>query len=61
VIDSIFVDVENHIKQGDLIKDYKMSALPLLYDHLVKLIKCLVIFHILSRPNVDTTMNNQKP
>ncbi|KAI9398697.1 hypothetical protein POPTR_003G214200v4 [Populus trichocarpa] len=42
VIDSIFVDVENHIKQGDLIKDYKMSALPLLYDHLVKLIKCLV-------------------
>ncbi|KAL9349148.1 hypothetical protein Peur_056403 [Populus x canadensis] len=42
VIDSIFVDVENHIKQGDLIKDYKMSALPLLYDHLVKLIKCLM-------------------
>ncbi|KAL9386241.1 hypothetical protein Peur_019365 [Populus x canadensis] len=42
VIDSIFVEVEKHIKQGDLISEYKMSALPLLYDHLVKLIQCLV-------------------
>ncbi|KAL3604876.1 hypothetical protein D5086_005735 [Populus alba] len=42
VIDSIFVEVENRIEQGDLISEYKMSALPLLYDHLVKLIKCLV-------------------
>ena len=61
MIDSIFVDVENRIEQGDLISEYKMSALPLLYDHLVKLIQCLVIVHILSRRNVDTTMNNQKP
>ncbi|CAK7339194.1 unnamed protein product [Dovyalis caffra] len=43
VIDFIFSDVDKHIDQGDLMKsDYKMSALPFLYDHFVKLIKYLL-------------------
>ncbi|KAK1390765.1 1,3-beta-glucan synthase [Heracleum sosnowskyi] len=42
VIDYIFSEVDKHIESGDLISEYKMSALPSLYDHLVKLIKYLV-------------------
>ena len=44
VINFIFSEVKKHIDQGDLIREYNMSALPLLYDHFVKLIKYLVIF-----------------
>ncbi|KAJ6325907.1 hypothetical protein OIU78_013073 [Salix suchowensis] len=42
VIDVIFKDIDRHIIEGNLISDYKMSALPFLYDHFVKLIKCLL-------------------
>ncbi|KAJ6704704.1 LYST-INTERACTING PROTEIN LIP5 DOPAMINE RESPONSIVE PROTEIN DRG-1 [Salix purpurea] len=42
VIDDIFEDIDSHIIEGNLISDYKMSALPFLYDHFVKLIKCLL-------------------
>lgn len=42
VIDKIFTVVEEHIKGGILVTDYKMSALPSLYEHFVKLMKCLL-------------------
>lgn len=42
VIDYIFSEVDKHIEAGNLISEYKMSALPSLYDHFVKLIKYLV-------------------
>ncbi|KAI5600222.1 hypothetical protein BDE02_01G011600 [Populus trichocarpa] len=42
VIDFIFSEVNKHIEDGDLISEYKMSALPFLYDHFVKLIKYLL-------------------
>ncbi|WCJ32414.1 glucan synthase-like 12 [Euphorbia peplus] len=42
VIDFIFKEVENHINEGNLILEYKMSALPSLYDHFVKLITYLL-------------------
>lgn len=42
VIEYIFSEVDKHIEAGDLISEYKMSALPSLYDHFVKLIKYLV-------------------
>ncbi|KAJ4849393.1 Callose synthase 3 [Turnera subulata] len=42
VIDSIFSDVDKHIEAGDLITEYRMSALPDLYDQFVKLIKYLL-------------------
>ncbi|KAI9400626.1 hypothetical protein POPTR_001G012200v4 [Populus trichocarpa] len=42
VIDFIFSEVNIHIDGGDLISEYKMSALPFLYDHFVKLIKYLL-------------------
>lgn len=42
VIEIIFAEVEKHIGTGDLIQEYRMSALPSLYDHFVKLIKYLV-------------------
>ncbi|KAJ6945093.1 callose synthase 3 [Populus alba x Populus x berolinensis] len=42
VIDFIFSEVNKHIDEGDLISEYKMSALPFLYDHFVKLIKYLL-------------------
>jgi len=42
VIEIIFAEVDKHIDTGDLIQEYKMSALPSLYDHFVKLIKYLV-------------------
>ncbi|XP_007014816.2 PREDICTED: callose synthase 3 isoform X1 [Theobroma cacao] len=42
VIDAIFSKVDELIEHGSLIKTYKMSALPSLYDHIVKLIKFLL-------------------
>ncbi|KAJ0019965.1 hypothetical protein Pint_31296 [Pistacia integerrima] len=42
VIEYIFGEVEKHIEAGSLIKEYKMSALPSLYEHFVKLIKYLL-------------------
>ncbi|KAJ0083727.1 hypothetical protein Patl1_29895 [Pistacia atlantica] len=42
VIDDIFGEVEKRIEAGSLIKEYKMSALPSLYEHFVKLIKYLL-------------------
>ncbi|KAL5832191.1 hypothetical protein ACOSQ4_017545 [Xanthoceras sorbifolium] len=42
VIGDIFSEVDNHIEAGDLIREYKMSALPSLYDLFVKLIKFLL-------------------
>ncbi|KAJ0083721.1 hypothetical protein Patl1_29899 [Pistacia atlantica] len=42
VIEYIFGEVEKYIEEGTLIKEYKMSALPSLYEHFVKLIKYLL-------------------
>ncbi|ESR59155.1 callose synthase 3 [Citrus sinensis] len=42
VIDDIFSEVDRHIEAGNLISEYKMSSLPSLYDHFVKLIKYLL-------------------
>lgn len=42
VIEYIFSEVEKHIETGDLISEYKMSALPSLSDYFVQLIKYLV-------------------
>ncbi|TXG73155.1 hypothetical protein EZV62_001734 [Acer yangbiense] len=42
VIGDIFSEVDKHIEAGDLISEYKMSALPSLYDLFVKLIKYLL-------------------
>ncbi|KAI3699546.1 hypothetical protein L2E82_43940 [Cichorium intybus] len=41
VINDIFEEVDKHIEEGDLVREFNMSALPILYDHLVKLIKYL--------------------
>lgn len=46
VIEIIFAEVDKHIDTGDLIQEYKMSALPSLYDHFVKLIKYLVMLFL---------------
>ncbi|CAI0440651.1 unnamed protein product [Linum tenue] len=43
VIDYIFEEVDKHVDVGDLISEYKMSALPNLYEHFVKLIKYLLV------------------
>ncbi|CAN1335765.1 Callose synthase 3 [Linum perenne] len=42
VIEYIFEEVDKHIEAGDLISEYKMSALPNLYEHFVKLITYLL-------------------
>lgn len=42
VIQKIFEEVDKHIKEETLIKDLNMSALPILYEQFVKLIKLLV-------------------
>ncbi|XWS52424.1 hypothetical protein CRYUN_Cryun11dG0069900 [Craigia yunnanensis] len=42
VIDELFSKVDKRIEDGSLVKTYKMSALPSLYDHIVKLIKFLL-------------------
>ncbi|KDP44404.1 hypothetical protein JCGZ_19419 [Jatropha curcas] len=38
VINTLFTEVDKHIEEGTLISECKMSALPSLYDHFVKLI-----------------------
>jgi callose synthase len=42
VIEDIFTEVDKHIEDGDLTREFRMSALPSLYDHFVKLIKYLL-------------------
>ncbi|KAL4576869.1 hypothetical protein LXL04_012969 [Taraxacum kok-saghyz] len=42
VINDIFAEVDKHIEEGDLVREFKMSALPILYDHVVKLINYLL-------------------
>ena len=42
VIEMIFSEVDKQIELGALISEFKMSALPSLYDHFVKLISYLV-------------------
>ena len=44
VIDYIFTEVDKHIEEDSLISEFKMSALPKLYDRFVKLTKYLVMF-----------------
>uniref|UniRef100_A0A2P2MMM1 1,3-beta-glucan synthase n=1 Tax=Rhizophora mucronata TaxID=61149 RepID=A0A2P2MMM1_RHIMU len=41
-IEYIFEGVQKHIDSGDLISEYKMFAIPSLYDHFVKLVKILL-------------------
>lgn len=41
------MEVEKHIDEGNLMREFKMSALPSLYDHFVKLIGFLVRFKLL--------------
>ncbi|GJV87217.1 callose synthase 3, partial [Tanacetum coccineum] len=43
VINEIFEEVDKHIENGNLVRDFDMSALPILFDHVVKLIKYLLI------------------
>ncbi|XP_077246957.1 callose synthase 3-like [Tasmannia lanceolata] len=42
VIQDIFTEVEKHILEDTLISELKMSSLPTLYDHFVKLMKYLM-------------------
>ncbi|XP_044505154.1 callose synthase 3 [Mangifera indica] len=42
VIEDIFGEFEKRIEEGTLIQECKMSALPVLYEHFVKLIKYLL-------------------
>ncbi|XP_059628840.1 callose synthase 3 [Cornus florida] len=42
VIEYIFSEVDKHIGEGNLISEFKMSALPSLYEHFVKLINFLL-------------------
>ncbi|XP_077222688.1 callose synthase 3-like isoform X2 [Tasmannia lanceolata] len=42
VIQDIFTEVEKHILEDTLISELKMSSLPSLYDHFVKLMKYLM-------------------
>ncbi|GJR60200.1 retrovirus-related pol polyprotein from transposon TNT 1-94 [Tanacetum coccineum] len=43
VINEIFEEVDKHIENDNLVRDSNMSALPILFDHVVKLIKYLTI------------------
>ena len=43
VIETIFSEVDKHIEAGDLLSEFKMSALPNLYAQFVELIKYLVM------------------
>lgn len=45
MIKEIFSKVDEHIADGNLIKDFNMSALPTLYEQFVRLIDFLVIIH----------------
>ncbi|KAL4565125.1 hypothetical protein LXL04_029210 [Taraxacum kok-saghyz] len=42
VINDIFAEVDKHIEEGDVVRKFKLSALPILYDHIVKLIHYLL-------------------
>ncbi|XP_010265915.1 PREDICTED: callose synthase 3 [Nelumbo nucifera] len=42
IINNIFEEVDKHISEETLITEFKMSALPSLYDKFVELIKCLL-------------------
>lgn len=42
VIEYIFSEVDNHIEAGDLISEFRLSALPSLYEQFVELIKYLL-------------------
>ncbi|KAK9061500.1 hypothetical protein SSX86_018682 [Deinandra increscens subsp. villosa] len=42
VINDIFTEVDKHIEDGSIVRDFNMSALPILYDHVVKLINYLL-------------------
>ncbi|KAL4565116.1 hypothetical protein LXL04_029201 [Taraxacum kok-saghyz] len=42
VIDDIFSKVDKHIEEGDLVRELNMHALPILFDHIVKLINYLL-------------------
>ncbi|KAI9094765.1 hypothetical protein K1719_026571 [Acacia pycnantha] len=42
VIEKLFTEVDNHIDAGDLISEFRMSALPSLYQQFVELIKYLL-------------------
>lgn len=46
VIEFMFSEVDKHIAEGTLIKEFKMSALPSLYEQFVQLIKYLVILEL---------------
>ncbi|OVA03160.1 Glycosyl transferase [Macleaya cordata] len=48
VINDIFSEVDKHIEEGTLISQLNMSALPSLYDHIVKL-----IVHLLNNKQED--------
>nr|GEV28054.1 callose synthase 3 [Tanacetum cinerariifolium] len=41
-INKIFFVVDKHVEEGNLVSKFKMEALPLLYNHIVMLIKCLL-------------------
>ncbi|KAL4565105.1 hypothetical protein LXL04_029189 [Taraxacum kok-saghyz] len=42
VIDDIFSEVDKHIEEGALVRELNMHALPILFDHIVKLINYLL-------------------
>lgn len=46
IVNDIFKEVDKHIEDGNLVKEFKMSALPTLYDHVVKLITYLVCISV---------------
>ncbi|KAH0907449.1 hypothetical protein HID58_039276 [Brassica napus] len=52
VIEIIFSEVDKHIDTAALIQEYRMSALPSLYDHFVKLIKYLLDNNVEDRDHV---------
>lgn len=44
VIEYIFSEVDKHIEADDLTSEFRLSALPSLYEQFVKLINYLVMF-----------------
>ncbi|KAL4565098.1 hypothetical protein LXL04_029182 [Taraxacum kok-saghyz] len=48
VIDDIFSEVDKHIQEGDLVREFDMRPLPTLCDHIVKL-----IYYLLSNKQED--------
>ncbi|KAL8468955.1 hypothetical protein ACS0TY_031960 [Phlomoides rotata] len=43
VIEYIFSEVDKHIEEDDLLSEYKLNALPNLYELFVRLVKYLTI------------------